>query len=151
MTTRRRAKPAKAGRSGASGRKDSGKIARPALIKQAKGGALYAGGVPGHVGGSGRLPEAIRIRSRDEYDALLDIIRTRRETGEFKDAPLRDLSQLANTVAKYGLGTTITPTDTEGKTLRSGVLAVPVPVASAEWEAQVALAQAAMQQPAVPA
>src|SRR6185437_9022142 len=38
--------------------------AKPALIPQPRGGALYAGGVPGHAGGSGRPRDAFRAALR---------------------------------------------------------------------------------------
>lgn len=37
-------------------------MAMPTLIRRKAGGALYSGGVPGHIGGGGRLPEDKRKR-----------------------------------------------------------------------------------------
>lgn len=39
---------------------DSGRTPRPAKIGQHHGGALYAGGVPGHRGGPGRPPNEFK-------------------------------------------------------------------------------------------
>ncbi len=50
-------------------RKIAAKIAGAvAKIPQPHGGALYAGGIPGHSGGTGRPPSAIRQTLRAGYD-----------------------------------------------------------------------------------
>lgn len=51
-------------------RKPAGRSA-PTKVPQPHGGALYAGGVPGHRGAGGRVPQEIRQRLRDDgYDCL---------------------------------------------------------------------------------
>lgn len=48
---------------------------RPALIVQPNGrGALYAGGVPGNEGGTGRPPSVIRDRFREALDKRLPVL-----------------------------------------------------------------------------
>lgn len=47
----------------------------PALVPQADGrGALYAGGVPGNAGGTGRPPDAIRARLRGSYESRIAVL-----------------------------------------------------------------------------
>src|SRR5438445_158952 len=46
----------------------------PALIPQAHGGALYAGGVAGHVGGSGRPSSALRERLRGSFQERVKVL-----------------------------------------------------------------------------
>jgi hypothetical protein len=49
--------------------KTPNKTAKPALVPQPNGrGAIYAGGVPGNVGGTGRPPSVIRERCRGSFD-----------------------------------------------------------------------------------
>lgn len=68
------------------------------------GGALRNGGT--NKGGAGRPPEAIRARSREMYEQILDEIERR----NLETATLGELSTLANTTARYGLGTADTTT-----------------------------------------
>lgn len=78
---------------------------RPALKPQPHGGALLAGGMRGNRGGPGRPAERLRVRSREEYELVLDEVRRRRKSGELRTAPLSDLVSLLNTTGRYGLGT----------------------------------------------
>ena len=77
-------------------------------------GRLRKGGKPGNKGGTGRPPEALRIKSRQLFDKWLEWA-AKQASESAPDANL--MMQIGNTAAKYGLGTTFTPTDTEGKTL----------------------------------
>lgn len=56
------------------GRKTAAKTA-VAKVSQPNGGALYASGVPGNEGGSGRPPSAIREVLRGDYEARLPRLR----------------------------------------------------------------------------
>ena len=73
-----------------------GKPAQPGR----NGGWLRAGGRIGNAGGTGRTPEAIRVRSGQTYDALLDEVERRIATGLEKMTP-SELAQLLNTTGRY--------------------------------------------------
>lgn len=49
-------------------------VIMPVLVPQPHGGALKSGGTPGHRGGSGRLPNAIRRKARRMLATRLDIV-----------------------------------------------------------------------------
>lgn len=72
----------------------------PALIPQSNGkGSLYAGGMPGNAGGTGRPPSAIRalMRQHLDFEVLADLM------AEYKKGD-RDTLEVAEYLAKYGLG-----------------------------------------------
>lgn len=91
-------------------------------------GKLRRGGT--NKGGTGRPPEALRIKSRAVFEKWLAWAAKRVADPETDDSLML---QIGNTAAKYGLGTTFTPTDTSGKTLTAGVLAVPMMPNAAQW------------------
>jgi hypothetical protein len=96
---------------GRKARKLAKKVAtpRPALVPQPGGrGALLSGGVPGHKGAGGRPPNALREEMRGDLGTVLQKLRARYERGELDDL------DYANFLAKYGVGTTQTQTDTKG-------------------------------------
>jgi hypothetical protein len=103
------------------------------------GGRLLAGGKKGHRGGGGRPPDEIRKALR----GALWKHRARLEKFAMSDDPAVAMKAI-DLLAKYGLGTTFTPTDTKGETLNSGVLAVPAGVSKEAW-GEVAKAQQADQ------
>jgi hypothetical protein len=82
------------------------------LIPQPNGkGALLAGGKPGNKGGTGRPPSAIRAQMRG---SLAERISIAEAIADDKDAKASDRLHALDLLAKYGLGTTSTETDTEG-------------------------------------
>jgi len=46
----------------------------PALVPQPHGGAIYGGGVPGHRGGPGRPPSALRERLRGSFEQRIAVL-----------------------------------------------------------------------------
>lgn len=93
--------------------------APPAKIPQPHGGALYAGGVPGHRGGPGRPPSMLRELLRGSFaerlavlEAIADgqpIVRVRLPDGSESEtvvsASPADRLRALDLMAKYGLGT----------------------------------------------
>ncbi|MDA1082609.1 MAG: hypothetical protein O2973_13245 [Gemmatimonadetes bacterium] len=69
-----------------------------ALVPMPHGGALRNGGT--NRGGPGRPPEAIRARSREMYEMILDEIESRKQ--ELRTATLGELATLGNTTGRYG-------------------------------------------------
>jgi hypothetical protein len=57
-----------------------------------------------------------------------------------------DQIRAADQLAKYGIGTTVTPTDDQGKTLHAGVLAVPMPLSAKQWGTRASRQQAALEE-----
>jgi hypothetical protein len=74
-------------------------------------GALNAGGTPGNRGGTGRPPSIIRERLRGSFEQRVKILESIADDDE---APPSDRMKAIDILAKYGLGTTSTETDTEG-------------------------------------
>ncbi len=93
---------------------------KPAKIPQPHGGALYAGGVPGHRGGPGAPPSVLRERLRGSFENRIGaleqiadgeaLVKTRapdgKETETLVSASVPDRLKAIDTMAKYGLGTT---------------------------------------------
>jgi hypothetical protein len=73
------------------------------LAKRAQphGGALLSGGLPGNRGGVGKMPETLRIRSRDVYDKWLDWAD---KAMDDPGTPPEIRMQIGNTAGRYGLG-----------------------------------------------
>jgi hypothetical protein len=114
------------------------------------GGRLLTGGVRGNKGGTGRPPNVIRqgfrkdlptearklrahVREMEKLVKELEPIRAKEDKDASKiTTRLHDLErlmrarmQLAEFLAKYGLGTTVTETDTEGNDVpRPGILTI---------------------------
>ncbi len=84
----------------------------PVLQPQAHGGALYRGGVPGHRGGSGRPPSAIRERCRGGFDRRIKVLE---EIADDPTIPTRDRIRAIDLLGKYGLGTHPENGQEEGK------------------------------------
>src|SRR2546427_8351809 len=74
----------------------------PALVPQAHGGAVYSGGVPGHRGGSGRPPSALRERLRGSFEDRITVLE---EIADDDEADPQDRIRAIDTLAKYGIGT----------------------------------------------
>jgi hypothetical protein len=74
----------------------------PALVPQAHGGALLAGGLPGHRGGTGRPPSALRERMRG---ALEDRVHIAEEIADDPNVSPADRVRALDFLARYGLGT----------------------------------------------
>lgn len=99
------------------------------LIPQPHGGALKPGGTKGNKGGPGRPPSLIRAKCRGAFarrikllaeiaeGEALEVVRdaTGRETTMRKSASVADRLKALDLLGKYGLGTTVTETDTEGR------------------------------------
>jgi hypothetical protein len=75
--------------------------ALPTLVPQPHGGALYSSGVPGHVGGSGRPPSALRARLRGSLEARVSVLE---EIADSPEADPADRIRAVDILAKYGLG-----------------------------------------------
>jgi hypothetical protein len=78
------------------------------------GGRLLAGGKKGHRGGGGRPPDEIRQALR----GALWKHRAQLEKFAQSDDPAVAMKAI-DLLAKYGIGTTITPTDDKGKTYQA--------------------------------
>jgi len=74
----------------------------PALTPQPHGGALYAGGIPGHIGAGGRPRSVLRQRLRGSFE---DRIRVLEEIADDTSADCQDRIRGLDVLAKYGLGT----------------------------------------------
>lgn len=114
-----------------SGRKLAVKLAAmaPKKVEQPHGGALYAGGVPGHRGGTGRLPSRLRQAMRQ---ALAERLHIAEAIADDETGSASDRLRALDFMAKYGLGTTITETDTEGKD-KARVIEVPPTESHEQW------------------
>jgi hypothetical protein len=79
------------------------KAAKPSLVPQPHGGALYSGGVPGHNGrNAGRPPSALRERLRG---SLEDRVAVLEEIADDPESQPSDRIRSIDVLAKYGLGT----------------------------------------------
>lgn len=93
----------------------------PALVPQPHGGALYAGGVPGHRGGGGRRPSAVRDACLQHFaervprlamiaDGMVPLRETcpvcghQGEEAVGKGASVEEQLRAHDMLAKYGLG-----------------------------------------------
>jgi hypothetical protein len=74
------------------------------------GGLLRSGGT--NRGGTGRPPSVIREQLRGSVAERVKILEA---IADDADAPFADRMKAIDILAKYGLGTTSTETDTEGK------------------------------------
>lgn len=83
-------------------KKSGPKSAKPALVPQKNGGALYAGGVPGNKGGTGRPPNELRRLAREGVAKALPNIQ---RLAENADLSARDADAIAafNALAKLGV------------------------------------------------
>lgn len=100
-------------------KKSTAGTGKPAQVRQPHGGALYAGGVPGHRGGPGRPPSVLRELLRGSFaerlavlEAIADgqpVVRVRlpdgTETETLVSASPADRLRALDLMAKYGLGT----------------------------------------------
>ena len=91
-------------------------VPRPVLVPQKKSGALLSGGVPGHKGGGGRPPSAIREHCRGSFAervAILEMIAdgeplpmTKRVGDDITQievsAAIRERTQAIDLLGKYG-------------------------------------------------
>lgn len=74
----------------------------PALVPQSHGGAIYRGGVPGHRGGPGRPPSALRERLRGSFEQRIAVLE---DIADDDQADPQDRIRAIDTLAKYGVGT----------------------------------------------
>jgi hypothetical protein len=74
----------------------------PGLIPQHHGGAVYSGGVPGHRGGPGRPPSALRERLRGSFEQRIAVLEA---IADDEGAEPQDRIRAIDTLAKYGIGT----------------------------------------------
>jgi hypothetical protein len=82
------------------------------LIPQPNGkGALLSGGKPGNKGGTGRPRMELRDRM---VGSLAERVRIAEEIADSPKSAPSDRLRALDFLAKYGLGTTMTETDTEG-------------------------------------
>ena len=78
--------------------KKSGTKSKPPLVPQKNGGFLYAGGVPGNKGGTGRPPNIVRQLARERvYEGIPHIAKLMTEAG-------READQIAAFAALARLG-----------------------------------------------
>jgi hypothetical protein len=106
-------------------------VVTPTLVPQSHGGAIRQGGNPGNKGGPGRPPSAIRAALRQSFEERVKVLESiadgevvfkLRSDGEKPSAAdltkvipsVADRLKAMDLLAKYGLGTTSTQTDTEG-------------------------------------
>lgn len=75
----------------------------PALVPQLHGGALLKGGLPGHVGGTGRPSSVLRERLRGSFQ---DRVKVLEEIADDAQADPQDRIRALDVLAKYGLGVT---------------------------------------------
>jgi hypothetical protein len=75
------------------------------------GGRLNRGGTKGNKGGPGRPPSAIRQKLRGTFEERIKVIAA---IADDENASTSDRLRALDLMAKYGLGTTSTSTDTEG-------------------------------------
>lgn len=73
------------------------------LVPQAHGGALYRGGNPGNVGGTGRPPSALRALLRKSFEERIIILE---QIVDNPDTSANDRIKAIDTLARYGLGPT---------------------------------------------
>jgi hypothetical protein len=124
----------------------------PVLVPQPHGGVLRQGGT--NKGGPGRPPSAIRATLRQSFEERVKVLEAiadgevaykLRSDGEKMSAAdltkvipsVADRLKAMDLLAKYGLGTTSTQTDTEGNdamTLTDAIRAARAEVASADDE-----------------
>lgn len=82
------------------------------FIPGRNGGRLLLGGKPGNKGGPGRPPSTIRAVAREEFaDLIPELVKIARS----KTSSKADKCRAIDLLGKYGLGTTVTETDTEGR------------------------------------
>lgn len=91
---------------------NSGTVSGVTKIKQPHGGALNSGGKPGNKGGPGRPPSALRAKLREAAWRRIDVLR---QIADDPKATQNDRMKAVDLMLKYGVGTTVTETDTEGK------------------------------------
>src|SRR5438309_3227482 len=71
----------------------------PALVPQAHGGAVYSGGVPGHRGGPGRPPSALRERLRGSFEDRVSVLEA---IADDEEGDPQDRIRAVDVLAKYG-------------------------------------------------
>lgn len=81
------------------------------MAPQPHGGALRVGSLPGNTPGTGRPPSELRERMRG---SLAQRIQIAEEIADAEGSAPADKLRALEFLAKYGLGTTQTQTDTDG-------------------------------------
>lgn len=74
----------------------------PALTPQPHGGALYSGGVPGHIGAGGRPRSVLRQRLRGSFEERIPVLEG---IADDPTADCQDRIRAVDVLAKYGVGT----------------------------------------------
>lgn len=92
------------------------------IVPRHGNGKLLAGGKVGHRGAGGRTPSALRDAMRQ---ALKPRIKIAQEIADDVKASSADRLRALDLLGKYGLGTTITETDTEGRDVQISVVRIP--------------------------
>lgn len=72
----------------------------PAKVEQPHGGALYAGGVPGHKGGGGRPPSVVRQAALEGAEKAIPKL-----VAHLNNKDIAVVQGAADKLLKYGLGT----------------------------------------------
>ena len=82
------------------------------LVPGKNGGRIRNGSKPGtNRGGTGRPPSVIRQRLRGSFEDRIPVLE---EIADDRKASLGERLKALDLMAKYGMGTTSTATDTEG-------------------------------------
>ena len=92
---------------------------------------------------AGRPPSAIRAAMRESLDARLHIL------AEIADDPSKtpiERMKALDMLGKYGMGTTITETDAEGKDVPRSVLVVPMAQDAGTWATATQAQQTALEE-----
>lgn len=94
--------------------------AMPPLVPQPNGkGAIYQGGIPGNKGGTGRPRSEVRAAALEGADiAIPKLIAIVRDVKSDKN----EVTAAAKVLLQFGLGTTTTETDTEGRDVQVRVI-----------------------------
>ena len=77
----------------------NGGINGPQLVEQEHGGALKTGGTPGHKGGTGRPPSAIRELCRGSFAERLEVLT---DIADDTEAKTIDRIRAIDLLGKYG-------------------------------------------------
>jgi hypothetical protein len=92
-------------------RKSPGKSPGALVVPSHGGGLIRRGSLPGNTPGTGRPPDELRARMRGSLDQRMHVAE---EVLDDPRAAVADRLRALEFLAKYGLGTTTTTTDTKG-------------------------------------
>ena len=103
-------------------------VETPATMPGRNGGTLRRGGSNGGAGG--RPLSAIRLLVRDSFAQLIPRLI---EIAQSEDASTSDQLRAIDLLGKYGLGTTVTETTTDGHDVITRIVEVPAKLSSEDW------------------